>query len=52
MHTTTHAMFVDEPRAGNGEANRGGRRAPLAQQEFEVGRFPSSFLASRASLGL
>jgi len=35
VHTTTHAMFVDEPRAGNGEANRGGRRAPLAQQEFE-----------------
>jgi len=49
VHTTTHAMFVDEPR---GEANRGGRRAPLAQQEFEVGRYPSSFLASRASLGL
>ena len=34
VHTTTHAMFVDEPR-GNGEASRG-RRAPLAQQEFEV----------------
>merc|ERR1719458_1692394 len=33
VHTTTHAMFVDEPR-NNGEAGRG-RRAPLAQQEFE-----------------
>jgi len=35
VHTTTHAMFVDEPR-GNGEANRG-RRAPLAQQEEPLG---------------
>merc|ERR1719412_107430 len=33
VHTTTHAMFVEEPR-GNGEASKG-RRAPLAQQEFE-----------------
>merc|ERR550517_513730 len=39
LHTTTHAMFVGEPGAlgnlGNGEASRS-RRAPLAQQEFEV----------------
>merc|ERR1719460_2687372 len=34
VHTTTHAMFVDEPR-GTAKAGRG-RRAPLAQQEFEV----------------
>ena len=34
VHTTTHAIFVEEPR-GNGEASKG-RRAPLAQQEFEV----------------
>ena len=34
VHTTTHAMFVGEPR-GNGEAR--GKRAPLAEQESEVG---------------
>jgi len=32
VHTTTHAMFVGEPR-GNGEAR--GKRAPLAEQESE-----------------
>ena len=38
VHTTTHAMFVGDPSRGNGEART--RRAPLAQQELEVGRMP------------
>ena len=41
VHTTTHAMFVGDPSRGNGEART--RRAPLAQQELEVGHMPPNF---------